>query len=97
MQNQSAIMTGERNKITYRIFKINQLLSERTHFIVEAKSKLARFSGSEDKVSLTLLGTLQNCFLVRTDDFVVYIERAAGLDLQIEMSIQCLPEEQARI
>lgn len=42
---------------TYRDFKVNHLVREGGHFIVETESVLASLFGSEDKVSLPLLLT----------------------------------------
>lgn len=66
---------------TYSNLEVDHLLGERRHFIVEAERVLAIALGSEDVVTLSLLGSVQDDLAARRSHGVVDIEGAAGLDL----------------
>lgn len=67
--------------ITNSEFEIDHLFCKGGHVIVEATTIFTRLVGREDKIALSFLGPFQDDLLVRSDDAVVDIERAAGLDL----------------
>lgn len=80
--------------VAYRDLKVNDLLGESRHFVVEAEAVLARVVRGEDEVALALLGALHHAVLVGADDLIVDIEAAARLDLQsrLPVSIRMLPQ-----
>lgn len=68
---------------TYSDFKVDHLLSESGHLIVEAEGVFAVALGSEDVVALPLLCSIQDDLAARRGDRVIDIEGAARLDLMI--------------
>jgi hypothetical protein len=68
----------------YGNLEIDQLFSKSAHFVVEAKSVLADLVGCEDKVALTLLGTIEDNLLISavasgSDDRIIDIKRSTRL------------------
>lgn len=69
----------------YRDLEVHRLLGEGAHLVVEAEAILAHIVGREDKVALSLLGTVENHLVVGASYCVVDIEGATGLDLQCRL------------
>lgn len=67
--------------MAYRNLKVNDLLGESRHLVVEAEAVLARRVGREDKVALALLGAVHHAVLIGADDLIVDVEATTGLDL----------------
>ena len=72
---------GERSDTTYRNLKVHHLLRKRRHLIVEAEPVLPDALRRKHKVSLSLLGAIQNDLFAGGDYRVIDIEGTAGLDL----------------
>jgi len=66
---------------TYSDFKVDKLLGVCAHIVGEAELVLSNIIGREDKVSLALLLALNDDPASRAGDFIVDIERTAGLNL----------------
>lgn len=66
---------------TYGNLEINQFLRKRRHLVVEAEAVFTDGLRGEDEIALALLCVLHDDLLARSDDGVIDIERAAGLDL----------------
>lgn len=73
--------TGTGTGTTYSDFKVNHLLSESRHLIVEAERVFAVTLGSEDMITLSLLRSIQNDLAARRSHGVIDIEGAARLNL----------------
>lgn len=69
---------------TYGDLEVDKLLGKCTHLVVEAELIVADLLGSEDKVALTLLGSIENDLVARSRHNVVDIKRTTGLDLHQE-------------
>lgn len=83
---------GERTRSdkTYRNLKVHHLLRKRRHLIVEAEPILPDTLRRKYKISLSLLGAIQNDLFAGGDYRVIDIERTAGLDLKFNVSINRL-------
>jgi hypothetical protein len=66
---------------TYSYFKINKLLRECAHLIVEAKSVFSGLACGEDEVSLSLLFPIHDDLVPRSHNLVIDIEGASCLNL----------------
>lgn len=66
---------------TYGNLEIHHLLRKCAHLVAETELVLSNIIRGEDKVTLTLLCTIDNDFISRTSDFVIDIERTTGLYL----------------
>lgn len=72
---------------TYSDLKVHHLLRKRAHLIVEAEPVFANVIRRKHKVTLALLGAIENDFISRADDRVIYVERTARLDLYVCFSL----------
>jgi hypothetical protein len=68
---------------TYGDFKVDHLLGESGHLVVEAEGVFAVALRSEDVVALSLLCSIQDDLAARRSHGVVDIEGAARLNLMI--------------
>jgi hypothetical protein len=66
---------------TYSNLKVHHLLRKRAHLIVEAKLIFPHIIRRKHKVALSLFRAIKDKLVHGTDNRVVDIERAAGLDL----------------
>jgi hypothetical protein len=74
---------GQRTKRgnAYSDFKIDKLLRECAHLIIEAESVFARLARGEDEVALSLLFAIQDDLVPRSHNLVINIEGASCLNL----------------
>jgi hypothetical protein len=59
---------------TYSDLKVDHLLRECAHLVVEAEPVLSGIVGREDKVTLSLLRSVENDLVCGTNDRVIDIE-----------------------
>lgn len=75
------------NRVTYGNLEIHHLLGKCRHFVVEAELVLADALGSEDEVTLALLGAVLDDLAAGRGHGEIDIEGTAGLDLhQVNVS-----------
>ena len=67
--------------------KVDELLGEGGHVVLEAEGIFANGVGGEDVVALALARAVEEDLLVRVFDFKVDVKGAAGLDLTCSPSI----------
>lgn len=79
----------------YGDFKVDQLLCESAHLVVEAEAVLADFIGCEDEVTLSFLGSVEDDFLLPAigswaDNRIINVERTTSLNGEIECDFRAL-------
>ena len=67
--------------------KINQLLRQRAHIVLEAKRVFARLVGGEDVVALVLPLSVEEDFIGGRGHGKVNVECTAGLDGEVELGV----------
>lgn len=68
--------------ITHRNLEINHLLGKGRHLVVEAEAVFSDALGCEDKVALSLFGSIHDDLVTGRGHGEIDIEGATGLDLQ---------------
>jgi hypothetical protein len=80
---------------SYGNLKVHKLLGERAHLVVEAEAVLAHLVGREDEIALALLHPVEDDLLrpaigPGAHHGVINVERAAGLDGEVERDLGAL-------